>query len=475
MNEKDNSYDPGRYEAEVKKAEASSADVNKTVHEKKSVENTSAKVKAENNEDVNPVALDTKFEYVVPEETYEERLRRKSRASSTHQGNTKSATEEEQSEAEKGFIFISHRKKKRGKKFRRLKHKWRKLSPLMRFFIIVASVLLIIAIVLSSTYMILREIGRNQVHDYDDVSIVMPTEDESGNEIITVDNSGKVIKYGGKLYELNEDIISIVFIGVDDGSASDNGLQMSDAIYILTIDANTGRMVVLGVSRDMMADIDVYSDAGTFIDNERLQMAYSYAYGNSMDSRAKNTATALSRIFYGLPFNNYFAISMNELIRLNDLIGGVTLNSTVSFTSRVDGHEVLEGDMVTLYGKDAEFYIRTRDTSQLESNNSRMERQQQYIRAFLNTVIPAAKKDLHMLLVLNDEISVNADTNITASKITYIASIALDHLRSSADLQYTSLKGEITAGEFAEMNVTDEEIMRTMLDIFYKPYEGGLN
>ena len=170
-----------------------------------------------------------------------------------------------------------------------------------------------------------------------------------------------------------------------------------------------------------------------------------------------------------MPFNNYFAINLNALITLNDTIGGVTLTSSMTFTSPIDGRTINEGETVTLHGKEAERYVRSRDTEVLDSNNARMQRQQEYIRAFLQSIVPAAKKDISVISKLYDEIKVNSDSSLDIAKMTYIASTALTKLRNASDIEYVNLKGEITAGEHAEMHVTNENAIRTMLDVFYTP------
>ncbi|MBR1533963.1 MAG: LCP family protein, partial [Ruminococcus sp.] len=270
-------------------------------------------------------------------------------------------------------------------------------------------------------------------------------------------------------YELNDDIVSLTFIGADAGDGDNSHLQMADAIYILALDTKTGGVKILGISRDTMADVDLYSDEGKFIDTERLQMAFSYAYGSDTVTGGRNTATSLSRLFYGLPFNDYFAINMNALITLNDTIGGVTLTSSMTFRSPIDGRTISEGETVTRHGKEADYYVRHRDTERLDSNNDRMQRQQEYIRAFIGSVIPAAKKDISVVSNLYNEIQVNSDSTLDLSKMTYLASTAVSKLNSATDIEYLSLRGEITEGEFAEMNVDNKTTIRTMLDVFYKP------
>ena len=415
------------------------------------------------------------FEYVVPKETFKEHAKNRRKAtSSTHKGATKKASEEEMEEAEKGFVFATPRKRKKHKHHSHHGHhhhrrKFRHLALWKRILIVLAAIILAVVILTGGTFLIMHEIGRSSMHSYENAQVIPPSTDEAGKAIIPVDKTGRVITYDGVTYELNEDLIAVTFIGVDDGQGEEADLRMSDAIYILTADTVTGKVRILGISRDTMADIDLYSEEGAFVDTEKKQMAYAYAYGNEKVSGGKNTNTSISRLFYGLPFNNYFAINLNALITLNDTIGGVTLTSSMTFTSPIDGRTINEGETVTLHGKEAERYVRSRDTEVLDSNNARMQRQQEYIRAFLQSIVPAAKKDISVISKLYDEIKVNSDSSLDIAKMTYIASTALTKLRNASDIEYVNLKGEITAGEHAEMHVTNENAIRTMLDVFYTP------
>lgn len=411
------------------------------------------------------------FEYVVPKENFKQHMKRKHR-STEHSGSTKTATQEELKEAEEGFVFANPRRRRKHKHHSHHGHRHRKFRHMAlwkRVLIIVTAVLLAIVILLGGTFLILNEIGRRSMHSFENAEVVTPAADESGDEIIKVDKSGRVITYDGVTYELNDNLISVTFIGADEGTGDNADLQMSDAIYVLTADTESGNVKILGISRDTMADVDLYSQEGSYIDTEHKQIAFSYAYGSDTVTGGRNTTTSVSRLFYGLPFDNYFAINMKALITLNDTIGGVTLTSSMTFTSPIDGRTINEGETVTLHGKEADYYVRYRDTSKLDSNNDRMKRQQEYIRAFLNAIIPAAKKDISVISKLYNEIQVNSDTTLDLSKMTYIASTALTKLRSASDIEYVALPGTITEGEYAELNPSNEDTIRTMLDVFYTP------
>lgn len=402
------------------------------------------------------------FDYVVPAETYKNHHKKH-----RHKKRKKKETGEKHDlldEAVDGYVFANPAKKKH--------HRHRKKIPVWaKIIIIVVSVILVIGITLGSAYFIMKDIGRKAMHNYDDIDISIPLTDNSGKNATDIRDKGRTIKYGGKTYLLNEDVMSVVFVGYNQGEVGESDNYMGDAIYIIAIDANTGKTTVIGVSRDTMLDVNIYSADGEFIDTEKTQLAYAYSYGNDKVKGGQNVNTALSRLFFGLPFNNYFAIDLDALKDLNDAIGGVTLTSLMEFYSEYYGATVLEGEEITLHGKDAETYIRSRDIEALDSNNARMDRQQQYIKAFLSSIIPAAKKDIGTVTNLYGVVSDNADTTLDLPKITYLATTALTKMRSSNEIEYLRLSGKIKEGEHAEMYLDDKDVLETMLKVFYKPVE----
>ena len=483
MKQQDNITDqPRRYRAQVKRA-AKGTQHRESVTPQAGEDTAAAKTTASPNGEEIELASDNtggyvdktvilpveSFDYVVPKETFKQHNSR--RHVSTHSGNTKTVSAEERAQADEGYIFVKRKKgKKHKKRHRHHHHKFKHLATWKKVVIIAVSAILALMIAFAGTFLILREIGRLSMHDYDGFDVATPSADEKGNQIVKADNSGRVITYNGVSYQLNENLINIVFIGVDEGISGDNtAMEMSDAIYTMSIDTETGAMKILGVSRDTMADVDLYSDLGDFIETQKLQIAYSYAYAGGKVHGGENTTKSLSRLFYGMPLKNYFAINMKALVTLNDTIGGVTLVSSMTFTSPIDGRTINKGETVTLHGKEADVYVRSRDMEKLDSNNERMQRQQEYIRAFMSSIIPAAKKDISVVSKLYNEIKVNSDTSLDLTKITYIASTAVTKLRNTSDIEYVSLKGPITKGEYTEMRVTNEETIKTMLHVFYTP------
>ena len=409
-----------------------------------------------------PAADEDTFDYIIPANPGKKKKRkRKHRLRSS--ASEKSTLQIEREEEVDGYVFGSSSGKSHSHGHRS-KHHRKRISGWKKALIIAGSVILALVIVFGATFLIMREIGRSHMHDLDNAEIVTPTEDDS---IVSVDPMGQIINYKGKSYELNKDLFSITVIGTDDSDIRGYDSRMGDAIYIVTVDTKTGKIKILGVSRDTMADVDVYSLEGKYIDTENKQISYAYSYSSDKVTGGANTTVSLSRLFFNLPLKNYFAINLDALTTINDAIGGVTLTSSITFVSPEDGRTINEGETVTLHGKEAQYYIRTREFDELTSNNERMNRQQQYIIALIQSVIPALKEDISRVTSLYNEVSENSDSNMSLSDIVYISSVVLPKIKS-IDVDFVTLTGEITKGEFAEMHVSNDDAITAMLEVFYR-------
>ncbi len=384
-----------------------------------------------------------------------------------HHSSSKDSTKraEEIEAATDGFVFARPQKVSKKKHRKDKKRKW--LKALYIFLAVILSIIIIAA----STVFIYHQIGKSAMHDYDDM-VVNPSPDVT--DVSNINNNGKNITYKGKNYVFNEDVTSVVLMGIDkDDLGTVNGVVgtggQADAIYIAVIDTKNNDVSVLGVSRDSMVDVNVYSENGNFINTENMQLCLSYAYGDGKQTSAENTITSLQRMFYGLQFDTYFAMDYMALQQLNDAIGGVTVTTNTDFYSYNERRTVKKGETITLFGADAEQYIRARDLSQLDSNESRMERQQQYITNFLSSVIPAAKNDLSVITKLYSTVNATSTTNLTTSKVTYLATTALTNMDSYKDIEFLSVPGTIKKGKtYAEFHVDQNGMMELMLDLFYE-------
>lgn len=356
------------------------------------------------------------------------------------------------------YVFMKPIKKKKKKT---------KKQRFLQISGIVFAVIIGIFLVTASTIFILNQVGKNEMHDYDDIDI-KPSPDIAD---VTVENSGRVIKYKNHTYGFNEDVITCVLLGVDKDNLIDKNESgtagQCDAIYIAAINTETGKVSIIGVSRDTIIDVNTYDSGGSFIDTTPMQICLSYGYGDGKHKSCENTLTSLERLFYGMPFETYFSMDFDALKTLNDQIGGVTLTPTISLEAVGECRAFTAGQQMTLSGAEALRYIRNRDMDELGSNSDRMSRQKQYMTAYLAQVLPAVKKDLSVITDLYSCVSENSTTNLSPSKITYLASVALSGVSSDGDVEFLNIPGEVRKGKYAEFYADEDALMQLMLDVFY--------
>ncbi|MBR2714667.1 MAG: LCP family protein [Ruminococcus sp.] len=401
------------------------------------------------------------IEYVTPIK------REKHKKSESGHSSTKEVLEDSND-----YVFAKPHKKIHNEK--------KKMSRPLKITVIVFSVIALILILSVTSVVIFNQIGKSQMHDYENMNIdpYSNTLDELDGSstggidgIESVSNNGKTIKYKGTTYNFNEDVATVVFMGVDTTDPQYKSTTIgkggqADVIYVAVIDTKNSKLSMLNVSRDTMVDVDVYNTEGGFVRTEPMQVCLSYAYGDGKEKSCENTLNSLERILFGVEFNTYYSIDQNCIVPLNDAIGGVTVTSSYDFESENYG-SVKKGETVTLHGKDAIRYIRPRDTSKLDSNSDRMKRQQEYLRGFFAQAIPAVKKDKSVVTDLMGTISDNSTTNLNASKATYLTTTALRHLDSYKDIEFVNIEGKFKKGEYAEFYPDQQKLFENMLSLFY--------
>lgn len=274
------------------------------------------------------------------------------------------------------------------------------------------------------------------------------------------DGEGGIV-YGDEKYVYNENITNILVLGIDRRHLSDadkNGTGgQADAVYLLSIDTLTGAKKVISISRDSMTDVDVYSAGGTFTGTEKMQLCLAYSYGDGKHTSCENTVKAVSRLMYGIPIQSYVAIDLDAIETLTDAVGGVTV-------PEYDSDQNPTGANQFLTGKNVKYYVQFRDTSKLDSNNNRRERQMNFIKAFSSKVISETKADITFPIALYNSVEDDIATNIDISRLTYLATLGV---RDSA-VTYDSVAGSVTAGEeFAEFNIDENALYELVLETFY--------
>ncbi len=338
-------------------------------------------------------------------------------------------------------------------------NKHKKHKKLKKVLLIILCIVLALVIIAASVFAYLYYSGKSQFKQ-ENVNINLPAE-------VQAKDNGKTITYKGKKYTYDENIITVLCIGVDKDTKTQQKTSVygeggqADALYLACIDNAEKQYNIISINRDSMIDIDVYDVTGKYLGVQNLQACLSFAYGDGKEKSCKNTVKAISRMLYNIPINTYFSLNKACIPNLNDMIDGVEVPV-------FDENGNKTGKTTFLNGQAAYKYIHDRDISKLDSNVVRMERQKSYIQAFAKKAIAKTKEDISTPLDLFDTISLYSTTSLNASKITYLTTNAFSD-RNEINLNFKSIKGKLRAGDegYTEFIIDSDKLMDLIIDVFY--------
>ena len=331
----------------------------------------------------------------------------------------------------------------------------------LKIILIVLAVIAALAVTAAAAVLIMYNVGKGSMkNQIDSDSAITPPETMDNVEI---NQDGSTVYYKGEKYEYNENAVPILLLGVDKYDFDDtegigyNG--QSDAVYVAICNTETKSVSILAVSRDSMVDVNRYSYDGAFLDTKRMQLCLAYAYGDGKEKSCQNVALSVSRLLCNVPINYYAAVDFQAVPVLNDAVGGVTVPEYTD-----DGLSPT-GNTVTLNGNQAMRYLRWRWTPELTSNNSRIERQKNYIGAFVQKAVGKTKEDITFPLSLYNAVSDYMITNIDASQITYLAA---NYLGGAENMKMYSIPGTIEkVDNHAQFTPDAVALYETLLELFY--------
>lgn len=332
--------------------------------------------------------------------------------------------------------------------------------------IILLCCFLSLVIVAASTGAALWYFGKSGMTEKD--ATLAPTDG-----VDTTVNDDDTVVYKDKVYKYNEKIAAILCIGVDDEKKMSGGVAVTghagqaDALYLIAVDTESGKTTVLGIPRDTLVDVDIYSKSGSYAGVENTQICLAYAYGDGQKTSCENTVKSVSRLLYGMPVNSYFAVDQKAIASLHGAVGTVTVipNETLN-TGSVSFKEGVEFRLTKYNVFD---YLQARNQKSVDASYKRMQRQLDYIKKYSAAAIEKTKKNILFPVELYNKIQKKAVTNMDASRITYLTS-AIISTKESASLEFISMTGEQIKGEdgYAEFYPDEEALFETVLSIYYK-------
>lgn len=282
------------------------------------------------------------------------------------------------------------------------------------------------------------------------------------------------VKYKDTVYAYNDEMMTFLFMGIDkEGKAeaveegTDGG--QADVLFLAAVNPKDKTVKAIGINRNTMADVDIYNGEGAYVTTKKAQIAVQHGFGNGAEESCEYQCRAVSRFFYHLPIHGYAAINMSAIPAINDAVGGVDV-TVLEDLSRQDG-KLAKGEKVHLEGNAALLYVRYRDMEEFGSADRRLERQKQYLAAFMGAVKKAVGEDIGSALELYRTAAPMMVTDIAMDEAVYLASSLLDYSFAEEGGFYM-VKGETVMGErFEEFYADETALYEMILEIFYEPVE----
>ncbi len=274
-----------------------------------------------------------------------------------------------------------------------------------------------------------------------------------------------VIQYEGQSYKKNKDIITILFLGIDDKgnknlSTIGNGGR-SDAMILFLVNKAEETVKMLEISRDTMVEADVYDNNGRHLNTARMHINMQYAYGDSGKKSCQITKNTVSRLLYGTEVKHHFALTIAGMRAVTEALGGITLTMPEDY-SMIDP-EYTKGAVVTLDGDAVEHFVRYRDTKQFGSNEARMERQNWFLLELFRQM--KNRKDEIGTDVLLDAAEPYLETDLDVNMIQKLSNYEFSE-------ETEKVPGKLEEGSTHDEYYVDEEALQALLvDLFYLPAE----
>ena len=293
-------------------------------------------------------------------------------------------------------------------------------------------------------------------------------EEPTGGIIQGSDEDDYDIIYNGKKYVYNEDILTLLILGVDKDSKvepAEDGISggQSDGIYMIVMNPDTKKIDLITVHRDTIARLWIYDRDGSFVQTARAQICLQHGYGDGMELSNERAKKAISTMFYGLPIHSVTSVNMGAIPELNDAIGGVTLEALESFSR--NGYTFEQGETYNLKGMAAYAYVRFRDTSHHYTASKRLERQKQYLSKAIEQGMDAIMSDVTIVADIYDIIKDYVVTDLSVDEMVYLATEAADY---SFGQIYTPAGTVDTSRRYERYYLDEDAFQEMIVKIFYE-------
>lgn len=368
--------------------------------------------------------------------------------------------------------------KKQNKKIRPAK---RAARVIVIFFATVFSVLLLLGMILFFLY----KSGKSSLYGKaaNSAPVVDGEQDflaaQGIEKFDTVQWQSDWIAVDGRVYEYNTDTINILILGIDRMGGLDDSTDyenwdagQADAIFIVSLHPAERTMKVVAIPRNSMVQLNIYGTDGEIQEQIYNQICLQYGYAGGGENGLTEMMRAVSELLYQLPIHGAAAIGYDAIVTINDAVGGVEIEVLEDI---IYDPEMVKGNIVCLTGEQAFLYLHHRDVTRAGSPTERLQRQKQYLLAFVDTAKAKMKENPLIVSDVYRALAGYMNTDITLDQAVYMATEILNY-RFAVEEIYT-LEGEDKIvhyineeGQedfFDDYYLSEDSIKKVMAEAFY--------
>ena len=277
-----------------------------------------------------------------------------------------------------------------------------------------------------------------------------------------------LLEINGKKYRRCKDVTAVLLLGVDSPNETEISPYRSggqaDFLYLLIIDNNEKCISRIQINRDTLAPVTILGVLGHEAGIRSAQISLAHGFGKDEAQRCKLTMEAVARLLGGIKLDGYLSLNMGGITRLNDLVGGVTVTLKDDFT-RFDP-VMTTGAILTLKGRQAEYYLRGRIGIGDGTNTFRMERQKIFMSALIEKMQDRTMAGMGTLVSLYDGLSDCITSSFSRGRL-------INGLWGIKDYTWNdpiSLPAEDAATQdgFPAVTIDESFVMDTLIRMLYK-------
>jgi len=280
----------------------------------------------------------------------------------------------------------------------------------------------------------------------------------------------ETVEINGTTYQKKDDLTVILAMGVDHETQDEYAYRQAgqaDFLRLIVLDAKNKTVQQLQIDRDTITPVKVIGLMGDWYDPVDMQICLGYGFGDGRQSSCEVTVDAVENLLGGQKIDQYLSMGLDGISVLNDLAGGVTVTLEDDF-SAIDP-SMTKGSTLTLWGDQAEIYVRTRRSIGVGTNEARMKRQEQYIQQLSSQMDAKMQADKNFIVTAYDALEPYLYTDIAKGQMVNEAWAAKDYER----LETIKPEGTHEVGDdgFMRFNVDAASLQQAVLQLFYEKVE----